>query len=175
NGDKKDKKKKTRITFNKRTVDFTSAIEIAGEEGEFRDIIEYHGYTENRRQTGLALISDTVAADQDKKDKKVEQFDATRIATKLRNKAHDTLMICVPSARLALRNNEKTLELLGLITKGKPDRTFGGWVSFGTRFYDKSLGSPEIQAELAKYNVPLELLQQGKQELDEAVAAENTK
>ena len=47
--------------------------------------------------------------------------------------------------------------------------------AFGTRFFDKSLELPERQAQLAKYNVPLEMLQQGQQEMADAVEADKVK
>lgn len=167
------KKKKTRLTFDKLIVDFRAALEISGEDDTFRDIIEFHGYTLVRRQEGLKLISDTAAADLIKKDKKAEQHEATRVAQNLKRKAEKTLSKSISSARLAFENDPNTLEILGLT--GNRDRTFGGWAAFGTRFFDKSLETPERQAQLAKYNVPLEMLQQGQQEMADAVEADKVK
>jgi len=50
--DGENKRRKPRQTFDKFITDFRAAIEISGEEGEFRDIIEYHGYTPERRHCG---------------------------------------------------------------------------------------------------------------------------
>lgn len=167
------KKRKPKLTFDRYIADFRAAIEISGEEGEFREIIEYHGYTPERRQRGLTLINDTAAAELVKKDKKAEQHEATRVAQNLRRKADKTLSGCVASARLAFENDPNTLELLGL--NRKREQGFGGWAAFGGRFFQKNLDSPEMQARLAKYNVPLELLQQGEQEVADAVEADKVK
>lgn len=171
--EEKDERRKTWLTFDKCITDFRAALEIAGEEGEFRDIIEYHGYTQPRRQEGLTMVKDTADADQTKKDKKAEHHEASREAKGLRKKAQKTLSKCVASARLAFKNDQEILEILGLT--GKRDQTFGGWAAFGTRFFEKSLALPEIQTGLAKYDVPLELLQTGSQEMIDAVEADKRK
>lgn len=167
------KRRKPRQTFDKLITDFRAAIEISGEEGDFRDIIEYHGYTPERRQMGLQLINDTAAADRTKKDRKAELNEAARTARQLRRKAQKTLSRCVASARLAFDGDPNTLELLGL--SGGRDQTFGGWAAFSSRFFEKSLETPARQEALAKYNVSLELLQQGQQETADAVEADKVK
>ena len=171
--DGESKRRKTWQTFDKLITDFRAAIEISGEEGEFREIIEYHGYTPERRQKGLQLISDTVAADKNQKDNRAEKNEAARAARTLKRKAQETLSKCVASARLAFVDDPNTLELLGL--SGKRDNSFGTWAAFGSRFYEKSLEIPARQEALANYNVPLELLQQGQQEVANAVEADKVK
>ncbi len=173
NNGENQKKRKTRLTFDKLVVDFKAALEISGEDETFRDIIEFHGYSLVRREEGLTLISDTAAADLVKKDKKAEQHEATRVAQNLKRKAERTLAKCISSARLAFEGDPNMLEILGLT--GIRDRTFGGWAAFGGRVFEKSLETPERQAQLAKYNVPLEMLQQGQQEMADAVEADKVK
>ncbi|MCP5108101.1 MAG: hypothetical protein GY950_32235 [bacterium] len=171
-----DKKRKTWQTFDKLTTDFRAALEIAGEDGEFRDIIEYHGYTPARREEGLKMIKDAMDADQAKKDKKAEQHKVSRRAGELRRTAQRTLSQCVPSARLAFKDDPESLEILGLNRKrGKQDQTFGGWAAFGSRFFEKAVASPEMQAELAKFNIPLTLLETGNQQMTDAVEADKEK
>lgn len=166
---KKDEKKKVIITFDMRMNDFRSALQISYDDDEFRQFMEHYGYIKPRIEEGLAVITKATDADKFKQDKKAEEHAAYREAGALQDKANTTYMICVNSARLAFRGNLEILELLGLI--GRRKQSFGGWKAQVTRFFEKCLASEELQADLAKYNVALALLQKGQQELQEAVAA----
>lgn len=165
----KDEKRKVIITFDMRLNDFRSALQISYDDDEFRQFIEYYGYTKPRIEEGQAKITNADTANKFKQDKKAEENAAYREAEALREKANITYMICVNSARLAFKGNVEILELLGLF--GRRKQSFGSWKAQVTRFFEKCLGSEQLQADLAKYNVALALLQKGQQELQEAVAA----
>lgn len=168
-----EKKKKAAITFEMRLNGMRSSLQNSMNEPEFRQFIEFYGYDNTRIQVGLGKIDGTWKASQDQLVEKAKQHAATLEADNKREKADGTYRRCIASARLAFKENSRALEVLAL--NGDRLRAFGGWAAQATRFYDNALNSPDYLAELAKYNVPRELLETGKQELLEAIAADDRK
>jgi hypothetical protein len=168
-----DKKKSSPLTFEMRMETFRTSLQNAMDDTEFRNVLDGYGYGEARLNVGITKLQNTSRAEQVKMDKKALQHKATEIAEEKRLKAHTTLMFCYASTRLAYKGDTNMLEVLGL--DGPIERTFGEWRAQAERYYEKTLDSTEIQAEIAKYNVPRELLERGKQELSEAIVANDQK
>jgi hypothetical protein len=168
-----EKKRKSVKTFDLKLNTMKSSLHISVNEPEFRQFIEFYGYDSTRIQVGLGKIDATWLSSNKQATEKARQHQATLDADKKREKADATYMRCIASARLAFKDNPKAFELLKL--NGDRQRTFGGWAGQATRFYDNALDSQEYLAELAKYNVPRELLETGKQEVLEAMAADEYK
>lgn len=168
-----DNKKASPVTFEMRMENYRSALQNSLDDAEFRQFLDNYGYGETRINVGMAKVVNTLRAEQEKMDKKALQHKATEVAEEKRVKAHETLIFCVSATRLAYKNNHNMLEVLGL--NGSIERNFGEWKSLAERYYEKTIGSTEIQAEIAKYNVPRDLLERGRQELGEAVVANDLK
>lgn len=167
------KKRKPRLTFEKRMEVFRSAVQNAMDDESFRPAIAEFGFDTPRLTAGMEKLTNASAAEQEKKDKKAEFNALRRNATVLRKKAHKTLMKCISSTRLAYEEDVDKIEMLGL--KGRIASPFGEWIAQGQRYYEKTLASEDIRADIAKYNVSQELLSQGRQELGEAVTANDLK
>lgn len=167
------KKRKSPVTFEKRMETFRSAVQNAMDDEPFRLAIAEFGFDTPRLTIGMEKLTNASGAEQEKKDKKVEFNALRRNATALRKTAHKTLMKCVSSTRLAYETDVDKLEMLGL--NGRIVSPFAEWKAQGERYYEKTLASEEIRADIAKYNVPQELLTQGRQELGEAVSANDQK
>lgn len=168
-----DNKKASPVTFEMKMENYRSSLQNALDDLEFRQFMDGYGYGEARINVGMAKLQNTSRAEQEKMDKKALQHKATEIAEEKRLKAHATLMFCYASTRLAYKGDLNMLEVLGL--DGPVERSFGEWRAQGERYYEKTIGSAEIQAEIAKYNVPRDLLERGRQELGEAVVANDLK
>jgi hypothetical protein len=82
-------------------------------------------------------------------------------------------MRCISSTRLACKDKPDVLEMLGLDMAIQ--RPFGIWKAQGDRYYKNILASEEVLAEVAKYNVPHELLVEGEKELKKAVETHDRK
>jgi len=167
------KKRKPGITFEKRMESFRSAVQIAMDDGPFRLAIAEFGFDTPRLTLGMEKLTKASGAEQEKRDKKAE-FDAhCRKTAELRKKAHKTLIKCVSSTRLAYAEDVDKLEVLGL--KGAIASSFADWKAQGERYYEKTLASEDIRADIAKYNVSPELLSRGRRELGEVIAANDLK
>lgn len=172
NGDEKKKKKPPAITYVTQMAHYLRALTIAKEEAEFNQFIASYGYDEARIDAGLTLHTNTLAADRLKMQKQAERHDATRHAYTIRAKAESTLNDCVDSGRIAFKDDLKTMELLRLI---KPiPRRFDIWLEFAGNFYEVMLKDADLQAQIALYNISLEKLQLGSQEVGEVVTARKT-
>lgn len=168
-----EKKRKSVKTFDLRLNSMRSSLQNSMNETEFRQFMEFYGYDNARIQVGMGKIDVAWLASKKQMEEKARQHQATLDADAKKEKADATYMRCIASARLAFKDNPKAFELLKL--NGDRERTFGGWAGQATRFYDNALNFQEYLPELAKYNVPRELLETGKQEVLDAMAADDYK
>jgi hypothetical protein len=167
------KKRKIRVTFNDRVEEFRSALQNTLNETEFRLFIADYGFDEARVQVGMGKVNSTLKARQFQLDERARYREAVRDALAKREKANETYIEFLPHARLAFQDNPEVYEQL--LLDGKRARNFGGWKAQVERFYDKTLNSETILAQLAKYDVTREQLEQGHQEFQDVITAADHK
>jgi hypothetical protein len=127
------------------------------------------GYDEKRLQQGLELHKKAKDLLLQQKLKYAEQEEAVNHLKMIRGKAHKPYMTFSKVARVALHDDNPTLQKLDLV--GKRKLPFAGWLNQVNQFYNVALSEPAVLDLLAGFGITKEKLTEGKKLADEAEAA----
>jgi phosphopantetheinyl transferase (holo-ACP synthase) len=164
------KKRTVILTFEKRVNQYRRAIELSLTDEALRQYAGEYGYSPERIANAKALLEETETLYEDFKSKRASQRAATRALKEAKKKANDLIQHFLQTLRLAFKDNPDILDALGI--RGSRKQAFGDWVAQNKLFYNKILEIPQVSEELAKYNVTLEQVNEGKQLLLDTIAAD---
>lgn len=168
-GNSEEKRKDPVATFEVKLTDFDKAIDVSLDDASLQSYVGKYGFDIARLEEGKLEIANTTQKRDFQKLKKAEQLAATREFHAKMDKAKKTLNYHSRLGRLIYRNDPDMLDKL--VLRGRRRRRYGDWVVDAESFYTTVLSTPEAIEAFAQYNVPLEELQAGQQEVLDTKAA----
>ena len=136
------------------------------------DTLAAHGYTASRLMQGQALIVEAQTRYEEQRKLKGEQLAATDARNAARATAHGVYMRHVEIARVALRNDRGTAEMLDLSATRR--RELASWLLQTRQFYANTLNNPDVVSALECYGVTRQLLEGGRALVNAVLASHVT-
>jgi hypothetical protein len=164
-----EKRGKTRITFDVKMEKIRSVLTLSMNNSLFSQPLESFGYKAEQFREALKKAGGVEKLYGEQKDLQARQHEATRIALQKRKLANDTYMWIIKTCRLAFAGNTELTYKLKL--SGRRSHSFGGWIAQVKSFYQAILEDPQSVAELARYNIPRNMLETGLEQVLEAERA----
>jgi hypothetical protein len=137
-------------------VDANLKITNAREDNKIFPLLQPFGYDENRFNEGNQLYQDAFSLHQDMKMEYGEQFLATETFQKEWEEVNKTYMQHVVLARVALKNHEPYLKVLGLL--GERRNTYTGWIGMCNQFYKNVMKKQEVLDLLLNVGLTADML-----------------
>jgi hypothetical protein len=132
------------------------AISNAIEDEQIRTEMEKYGYNEAKMNVGKKLYEETEELQKKQKMEYGEQYEATKAVEEAWDKANKVYMKAIKVARVAMKNNYKAQEGLGL--GGRRKKSVTGWINQSKLFYDNLLQRPDLLAEMDEFRFNAEKL-----------------
>jgi hypothetical protein len=149
--------------FHQNISDFLSVarllIENAIAKQEIRVAVEVFGYDDQRLQEGQNLLEEAEALVAKQAKEYSDQYEATAALNQAWEQADEVYTIHRKLAKLALRKEPEKQKKLLLHLRKK--RNLSDWLHQATVFYKNVLEDGEIQADLQRFNITTEKLQEG--------------
>jgi hypothetical protein len=162
-----EKRRKSRITFDVKMEKIQSVLKLSMNNPLFRQPLQSFGYAAKQFREALKKARGVEKLHGEQKGLQARQHEATRIALQKRKIANDTYMRILKTCRLAFPGDTELTYKLRL--SGRRRHSFGGWIAQVTSFYQTILEDSNAVAELARYNIPRNMLETG---LEQALEAE---
>lgn len=172
-GEGEEKKRKIRVTFERKLFIIRTGIANALKPGLFRQYVEEYGYNETRLDEGMGLVTSTDAARTAQKNAIALKMQKTREASNLKYEADKAYLHFRAIGQEEFQDNLHILDTLGLDDLRKVH--FGEWREQTMRLYD-NIDTPGVLEGYAKHSITREDLEAGKQAVldwEKAIADRN--
>lgn len=158
---------------SKRTIaQLLSSVQVALDNTQtdldLQTTLHTYGYTTERVNEGKQLYQQVMAHQRQQETGRGQQISATSSFKTLAEQAYDTYARLLKVARVALRDQQGDLVLLGLT--GKRKRSFSGWTQQAAQFYTNALAEERLLTQLAAFGITEARLREGSQQLAAAEA-----
>ncbi|MCP4217413.1 MAG: hypothetical protein GY765_22410 [bacterium] len=168
-GVEKRKRRSVRLSYDSKLHEIQGVIQNCLKNAELMQLIELYGYNEARMNYALELAERLRQQIGVLHLQKSGQKAITRATREAITAARSIYSLLAATARLAFRDNRGTLDSLQLSGYRKKD--IAGFLEQAKAFY-MILDMPEALAEILKYNVTVETMEEGKRLLLKAEEAD---
>ncbi|MCX6581050.1 MAG: hypothetical protein NT166_12805 [Candidatus Aminicenantes bacterium] len=162
--------KHVRQTFERQFNEIRDIIDLSLNDTTLKNYAGQYGYGAERIGEGKILFDETDTLYENQKSAIEAQKAATYLLQGKKIKADAMAKRFWDIARVAFKSDPITYKALGLNSARK--QAFGEWLAQNKYFYNKLLSMPDALVEIAKYTVTQAELEEGKQALLDAAAAE---
>jgi hypothetical protein len=161
---------KQKKTFERDFVRLRRALELTISDPQLKTLADQFGHNDAKLAEGAALAAEVQRLYENQKNARAEKLQATETYRNLKKIADISAAAIVKTARIAFKNDRGTYEALGL--SGPRLKAYGDWLEQNQLLYSHLLSRPGAVEEIAKYNITLEQIQAGQQELTDTMEAD---
>ncbi len=165
--------RRRRNTFERRYYERKRALEMAVSDPDLSAFAGQYGFTAERLNGAIVQADALWGLAENQMSKRETQLEATRRFNEAWSACREITRDIIDAAKLAFRYDRAVYNALKL--GGARPNAFSEWVAANTYLYSQLLGDPVLQEALANYNTPLEKIQLGRQQLQDAIAADRVK